>query len=36
MGYGSAIAWVLFLLVFGVTLVNWRYGGRAATEGWQQ
>lgn len=26
MGYGSAIAWVLFLLVFLVTLANWRFG----------
>jgi len=36
MGYGCAIAWILFILVFLVTLVNWRYGGRSATEGWQQ
>jgi len=36
MGYGCAIAWVLFVLVFGVTLLNWRYGGKSATEGWQQ
>ena len=36
MGYGCAIAWVLFVLVFVVTLMNWRYGGRSATEGWQQ
>jgi multiple sugar transport system permease protein len=36
MGYGCAIAWVLFILVFAVTLLNWRYGGRSATEGWQQ
>jgi len=34
MGYGCAIAWVLFFLVFGVTLLNWRYGGKSATEGW--
>jgi len=34
MGYGCAIAWVLFFLVFAVTLLNWRYGGRSATEGW--
>ena len=26
MGYGCAIAWVLFLLVMAVTLVNWRMG----------
>ncbi|KPK45359.1 MAG: hypothetical protein AMK72_11165, partial [Planctomycetes bacterium SM23_25] len=36
MGYGCAVAWILFLLVFAVTLLNWRYGGRSATEGWQQ
>lgn len=36
MGYSCAIAWVLFVLVFGVTLLNWRYGGKSATEGWQQ
>jgi multiple sugar transport system permease protein len=36
MGYGCAIAWVLFAMVFVVTLFNWRYGGRSATEGWQQ
>ena len=36
MGYGCAIAWVLFALVFTVTIANWRYGGRSATEGWQQ
>lgn len=27
MGYASAIAWVLFLLVFTVTVINWRFGG---------
>jgi multiple sugar transport system permease protein len=36
MGYGCAIAWVLFVFVFGITLLNWRYGGKSATEGWQQ
>jgi multiple sugar transport system permease protein len=25
MGYASAIAWVLFFLIFGLTLVQWRY-----------
>lgn len=34
MGYGCAIAWILFFMVFGVTLFNWRYGGKSATEGW--
>ncbi len=28
MGYGAAIAWVLFLLIFAVTLVQWRLQGR--------
>lgn len=28
MGYASAIAWMLFLLVLGVTLINWRFPGR--------
>ncbi len=28
MGYGSAIAWVLFLIVMAVTLVQWKYQNR--------
>jgi len=28
MGYAASMAWFLFLLVFGVTMVNWRYGGK--------
>ncbi len=28
MGYAAAIAWFLFLIVFIVTMINWRYGGR--------
>lgn len=28
MGYAAAIAWVLFLLVFGFTLITYRHGGR--------
>ena len=28
MGYAAAISWFLFLLVFAVTLINWRFGGR--------
>ena len=27
-GYASAIAWVLFVIVFGVTMLNWRFGSR--------
>ncbi|QDU70554.1 carbohydrate ABC transporter permease [Mucisphaera calidilacus] len=29
LGSASAIAWMLFLLIFGVTVINWRYGGRS-------
>jgi len=29
LGYGSAIAWVLFLLVFVITALNWKFGGSA-------
>ena len=28
LGYASAIAWVLFALVFAVTAVNWKFGNR--------
>ncbi|MCK4249140.1 MAG: sugar ABC transporter permease [Candidatus Omnitrophica bacterium] len=28
MGYASSIAWVLFIIILGVTMINWRYGGR--------
>jgi multiple sugar transport system permease protein len=27
-GYASAIAWFLFLIVFVLTLISWRYGGK--------
>jgi len=27
-GYASAIAWILFLLIFAITLINWRFGSR--------
>lgn len=27
-GYASAVAWVLFILIFAVTLLNWRFGSR--------
>lgn len=33
LGYASAIAWVLFVVIFAMTLVNWRFG-QAHTE-WQ-
>ena len=28
-GYASAIAWALFALIFAITMVNWRFGGRS-------
>ncbi|MFH1904668.1 MAG: sugar ABC transporter permease [bacterium] len=28
MGYASSIAWVLFVLIFGMTMLNWKYGGK--------
>ncbi|HDD64545.1 MAG TPA: sugar ABC transporter permease [Firmicutes bacterium] len=28
MGYASAIAWFLFLVIFAITLLTWKYGGR--------
>lgn len=36
MGYSCAVAWVLFSVVFAVTLFNWRYGGKSNTEGFTQ
>ena len=27
-GYASAVAWVLFIIIFGITLANWRFGSR--------
>jgi multiple sugar transport system permease protein len=27
-GYSAAIAWFVFVVVFLITLVNWRYGGK--------
>ena len=29
LAYGSAIAWVLFVIIFALTLVNWRFGREA-------
>lgn len=27
-GYASAISWVLFIIIFGITLVNWKFGSK--------
>lgn len=32
MGYASAVAWTLFVMVFLLTLVNWKYGSRYVNE----
>ena len=28
MGYASAISWFLFIIIFGVTLLQWKYAGK--------
>ncbi|NCO39684.1 MAG: hypothetical protein COZ06_10875 [Armatimonadetes bacterium CG_4_10_14_3_um_filter_66_18] len=28
LGYASAVAWVLFVIIFALTLLNWKYGNR--------
>ena len=28
LGYSSAISWVLFILVFSITMINWKFGGK--------
>lgn len=28
MGYAATIAWVLFVLILGITLLNWKHGGK--------
>lgn len=32
MGYASTISWILFILVFGVTIINWKIGGKSSHE----
>jgi multiple sugar transport system permease protein len=32
MGFGCAVAWTLFLMVFALTLVNWRFGNQIVAE----
>lgn len=31
-GYASAVSWTLFLLVFGITLLNWKFGQRSMAD----
>jgi len=33
MGYAAATAWVLFMIVFVLTMINWRYGGKRVEYG---
>jgi multiple sugar transport system permease protein len=28
LGFASAVAWAMFVLVFAITLFNWKFGGR--------
>jgi len=28
MGYAAAISWVLFLIIFAITVVKWRFFGK--------
>ena len=32
LGYASAVAWVLFLLVFAMSMLNWKFGNRHISE----
>jgi multiple sugar transport system permease protein len=32
LGYGAAVAWVLFIIIMIVTLINWRYGNRETAD----
>lgn len=32
LGFASAVAWGLFLLIFGVTLLNWRFGNKSVSD----
>lgn len=31
-GYASAIAWVLFIIIFGITMLNWKFGSKAVND----
>ena len=31
-GYASAISWILFAVIFGVTLMNWKFGSQSLNE----
>jgi multiple sugar transport system permease protein len=31
-GYASAVSWVLFIIIFGITIMNWRLGGKQLAE----
>lgn len=32
LGYASAIAWIMFLLIFGLTALNWKFGNQYVNE----
>lgn len=31
-GYASAVSWVLFIIIFAITIINWRLGGKQVAE----
>ncbi len=31
-GYASAIAWFLFIIIFGITILNWQFGSKAVSD----
>ncbi len=31
-GYASAVAWILFAIIFAVTVINWKFGNREAAD----
>ncbi len=31
-GYASAVSWVLFIIIFSITILNWRLGGKQVAE----
>lgn len=31
-GYASAVAWILFIIIFGITLLNWKFGSKALND----
>ena len=32
LGYASAVAWVLFVMVFTLSMINWKFGNKYVSE----